>query len=217
MPPFLSTLERLSPLAICYFFMDFMKIASAVTLGPRGDHALEASHFGEKSKMMIALYPKTDKPWVLGMHQCSHARVWTQDERKLMEEIARRMTDVLTSLLAHRELRQSEERHRITLKTAMDGFFRTDMRGQILEVNEAYCRMTGYSEQEWLTMNIADISAVGSTDRMITELRKAAEGGPQRFETVHRRKDGKNVSHILLDVLLRYRGSAVASYVARSI
>jgi PAS domain-containing protein len=35
-------------------------------------------------------------------------------------------------------LRESEERHRITLKTAMDGFFRADMQGRILEVNETY-------------------------------------------------------------------------------
>ena len=37
---------------------------------------------------------------------------------------------------------------------------RAYMGGRILEVNETYCRMSGYSEQELLTMNITDIRGV---------------------------------------------------------
>ena len=124
------------------------------------------------------------------MHQCSYPRVWSRDEKNLLEEIARRVSDVLTGLLAHRDLHESEERHRITLQTAMDGFFRTDMQGRILEVNETYCRMSGYSEQELLTMNIADIEAVHTAEMIAANIRRFAELGPQRFESVHRRKDG---------------------------
>jgi PAS domain S-box-containing protein len=91
---------------------------------------------------------------------------------------------------AHRELHESEERNRVILQTAMDGFFRTDMQGQILEVNETYCRMSGYSEQELLTMNIVDMSAVRTTDMIAAEIRRLMELGSIRFESVHRRKDG---------------------------
>ena len=90
-------------------FQLYLASSGAVTLGPGCDYPLEISRFGEKSKMMIALYPKTGKPWVLGMHQCSYPRVWSEGEKNLLEEIARRMTDVLTSLLAHRSLRESEK------------------------------------------------------------------------------------------------------------
>ena len=90
----------------------FQLIAAAhrvVTFGPEGDYPLTGGipeRFGHKSQISIALYPKTGKPWVLGMQQCSYPRVWTQDERKLLEEIARRMDDVLTSLLAHRDVHE---------------------------------------------------------------------------------------------------------------
>jgi PAS domain S-box-containing protein len=124
------------------------------------------------------------------MHQCSYPRVWSQDEKNLLEEIARRTSDVLTGLLAHRDLYESEERHRVMLQTAMDGFFRTDMRGRILDVNETYCRMSGYSEQELLTMNIADIEALHDAKMIAANIRKTMELGPNRFESVHRRKDG---------------------------
>ena len=78
-------------------------------------------------------------------------------------------------------LNESEERHRVTLQTAMDGFFRTDMQGRILEVNETYCRMSGYSEQELLTMNIADIEAVHSAEMIAANIRMTRGTGPEPF------------------------------------
>ena len=171
-------------------FQLYLASSGAVTLGPGCDYPLETSRFGEKSKIMMALHPKTGKPWVLGMHQCSYPRVWSRDEKNLLEEIARRMNDVLTGLLAYRDLHESEERQRVTLQTAMDGFLRADTQGRILEVNETYCRMSGYSEQELLTMNIEDIEAVHSAEMIAANIRRFAELGPSRFESVHRRKDG---------------------------
>jgi PAS domain S-box-containing protein len=187
-------------------FRLYLASSRPVTLGPGCDYPLEVSHYGQKSQIVTALYPKTGKPWLLGTHQCSYPRVWTQDEKKLLNEIARRMTDVLTSLLAHRDLHESEERYRVILRTAMDGFFRTDMQGQILEVNETYCRMSGYSEQELLTMNVADISAVRTAETIAADIRRFAEGGPQRFESVHRRKDGS-----LFDVEIGAQYQPIAS------
>ena len=49
-------------------------------------------------------------------------------------------------------IRKSEEQYRSVLKAAMDGFWMADAQGCLLEVNDAYCRMSGYSESELLTM-----------------------------------------------------------------
>ena len=86
--------------------------SGVVTFGPGCDHPLIGDftkRSGHKSSIGIALYPKSGKPWVLAMHQCSYPRVWTPDERKLLEEIARRLEDSLTSLLMFRSLRDSEK------------------------------------------------------------------------------------------------------------
>ena len=83
-----------------------------VTFGPGCDYPLIgdfAHRFGHQSSMGIALYPKTGQPWVLALQQCAYPRAWTAEERKLLEEIARRLTDSLTSLLMFRSLRESEE------------------------------------------------------------------------------------------------------------
>ena len=57
------------------------------------------------------------------------------------------ITDITERKRAEEALRRSEKRHRTILQTAMDGFWLLDMQGRLLEVNEAYCRMSGYSAE----------------------------------------------------------------------
>ncbi len=53
-------------------------------------------------------------------------------------------------------LRTSEERFRNTFAAAATGITITSLEGRYLEVNEAYCRMFGYTAQEMLGLNIFD-------------------------------------------------------------
>ena len=87
-------------------------------------------------------------------------------------------------------LRASEERHRSILGTAMDGFWLVDTQGHLLEVNEAYCRMSGYSEQELLNMSISNLEATELPVDTASHIQKVISKGEDRFESVHRRKDG---------------------------
>ena len=87
-------------------------------------------------------------------------------------------------------LRQSAERHLSILRTAMDGFWRVDMQARLLEINQTYCQMSGYTEQELLAMKISDLEAVESMSDTAAHLKKVMEHGAGRFESSHRRKDG---------------------------
>lgn len=55
--------------------------------------------FNIKTQMLVALYPRDDKPWMLGMHQCSHRRSWSEEDKRLFSDIAVRVTDMLTQRL----------------------------------------------------------------------------------------------------------------------
>jgi DNA-binding response OmpR family regulator len=60
----------------------------------------------------------------------------------------------------------NEERYLSILKTAMDGFWLTDIKGHLLRVNGSYCSTSGYSEDELLTMKISDLEANESSQEM---------------------------------------------------
>ena len=100
------------------------------------------------------------------------------------------LRDITERKRADETLRESEKRHRSIIQTAMDGFWLLDMQGQILEVNESYCRISGYTEQELLTMNIFDLETYESAEDVRDRIQMIAAEGESRFEAHHRRKNG---------------------------
>lgn len=91
--------------------------------------------------------------------------------------------------LAENKLRENEERHRTILHTAIDGYWLTDLHGLILEVNDSYCRTSGYSKQELLAMRDLDLEAYTPVD-ITMRIQKIITQGHDFFETRHRRKNG---------------------------
>ncbi|MBN1176167.1 MAG: PAS domain S-box protein [Dehalococcoidales bacterium] len=89
------------------------------------------------------------------------------------------------------ELEQAQERYQTILKTAIDGFWMVDLRGKILEVNDSYCKMTGYSREELLDMSIRDLEAMENQEDIRERIKRIMQKGSDRFETRHRCKDGE--------------------------
>jgi PAS domain S-box-containing protein len=154
-------------------------------------NTVSAEQFAVQSQIIIALYPRTDKPWVFGLHQCSYPRVWTSEEQRLFQGIGRRLADGLTSMLMYRNLLESENRFRTLINQAADTFFLHDMEGQILEVNQTACDSLGYTKEELLTMSVADLDAEFiSHDHVTNFWSKLAPDQAVTLEGRHKRKDG---------------------------
>ena len=87
--------------------------AGPVRFDPESDHAvpaLLAERFGVRSMIAMAVYPKVDKPYLFGLHQCSYRRIWTLQEERLLHEVGRRLADALDTGLMFRDLRESERK-----------------------------------------------------------------------------------------------------------
>jgi PAS domain S-box-containing protein len=109
------------------------------------------------------------------------------------------MADVTRYKQAEKSLRASETRYRTILQTAQDGILRLGKKGSLLEVNASYCRLSGYSEQELLTMRMSDL-----------ENREAVDEAAPRFLAQHRRKDG---SVFDVEVSTQYRSEQDGQFV----
>ncbi len=66
--------------------------------------------------------------------------------------------DIGRGLQAERKRRESEERFRGVFELAPFGMSMTGLDGRFIQVNAAFCRMLGYSEQELLATGWADLS-----------------------------------------------------------
>jgi len=99
--------------------------------------------------------------------------------------------DISARKLAERKKSQAElRRHKLVISAAMDGFWISDAQGTLEEVNEAYARMSGYTIQELVGMNINQLEVHKGNDEFQTHIDKIIAQGHDRFETQHRRKDG---------------------------
>ena len=103
------------------------------------------------------------------------------DENKKL--IRASFIDITERKRIEESLKQSEHRNSTILRTAMDGFWRVNPQGRLLEVNESYCRMSGYSEQELLGMSVTDLEAGESPDEVAAHMQTLVENGQNRFET----------------------------------
>jgi len=56
--------------------------------------------FSIQSQLCLAIHPKMGKPWVFGLHQCSYARVWTENEINLFRDFGHHISESLGLFLS---------------------------------------------------------------------------------------------------------------------
>ncbi len=93
--------------------------------------------------------------------------------------------------LADERLHDYVEQCQAILDTTCDGFLVVDEDGHILDVNNAYCGLSGYSRAELLHMNIAKLRVLETPAEVLACLGRIRAQGTGRFETRHRARDGR--------------------------
>ena len=128
---------------------------------------------------------------------------WNADEARFLEEVTLNLSFGLENFEAKRRCLEAEQRCReaedavregeqllnLFLQSGLDGFYVVDMQGRLLQVNDAYCAMSGYTRQELLQMRVADVESVESEQEVVAHMQRIMRQGMDRFESRHRCKD----------------------------
>jgi PAS domain S-box-containing protein len=170
--------------------------SSAVRFGQEHGFKLPsqvADRFAIRSQIAMAIHPKGDEPYLFGLHQCSHPRVWTAQEERLFQEIGWRLADALTSLLMFRSLRESKRQLEATQRIARVGWWERDFSTNHVSLSDEVCRTFGVQPVDLPHWHDRWVGLVHPEDRVRTAEAAAAalRGGP-RYDVEYRviRPDG---------------------------
>lgn len=114
---------------------------------------------------------------------------------KLGDGIVATLRDVTARVKAEQQLRDSEERYRVTLASAASGFANVGLDGRFLRVNRRLCEITGYSEEELLARTFYDITHPEDREIHVARAQQVIAGEIPWYSVEKRylRKDGSVV------------------------
>ncbi len=111
-----------------------------------------ARSYNVKSELLTAMIPRTGRPWLFGLHQCSFARNWRDDEQRLLRDIGRRIADAISNLVLFGNLQNSEERFRKLAELTSDFCYQIEIREDGREIirwhTDRAKEFTGYSTED---------------------------------------------------------------------
>jgi sigma-B regulation protein RsbU (phosphoserine phosphatase) len=103
------------------------------------------------------------------------------------------LVDITERMIAEEELRKSEEKYRRIVETAGEGFILMDENLTIVDVNDAYCRLLGYTRGELLGKSPFDLATDEFKQFMLTNRDTILGQEYRAFEGSSVAKDGRHV------------------------
>lgn len=113
------------------------------------------------------------------------------------------------------DLKEDSKFSKTLINTTTDGYLLLSMKTDaVLDVNPAYCRMTGYSREQLLRMNIFDLDVNLESEEFKREVQNILKQGAGRFETRHRNRNGEIIHvEISLTVIRKQDNELVVAFV----
>jgi PAS domain S-box-containing protein len=186
-----------------------------VRFDPRSEHGLPpnmARRFAIQSMIAMAVYPKGEAPYLFGLHQCSHPRIWTLGDQRLFQEIGRRLSDGLTTLLNLRNLHVSERRLADAQRMAHVAYWDWNPANDHVIWSDEGFRIFGVTAAGH-SMTLRELTAMIHPEdlRVMSQLFDTAVAGGPRFDMEYRliRPNGElRIVHSQADIVRDESGGA---------
>ncbi len=95
-------------------------------------------------------------------------------------------------------------RQKVLMSSTLEGVHIMDIDGNLVEANDTFCQMLGYSQEEISAMNVADWDVQWSREELMERFKALVHIKAARFETRHRCRDGT-----LIDVEVSTTGAEI--------
>ncbi|MFM7785676.1 MAG: PAS domain-containing protein, partial [Gammaproteobacteria bacterium] len=108
-------------------------------------------------------------------------------------DVSARETSARRAIAAREALavQSREDEYRAAIETSTDGYWAVDPSGRILDVNEAYCRLSGFAREEVVGHSSLEFDALADPADAPARVEQFRLAGRQRVETLHRARDGR--------------------------
>ena len=117
-----------------------------------------------------------------------------------------RMIGTHVDITERRHLEESLRLTQFIYEKASIGIYRVGSDARILGVNDAAAKCLGYSKEELTAMSIFDIDPLANKDNWSEIWQRLLDGGGDRFEVVHRHKNGTEIPVVITSNLLEFKG-----------
>ncbi|MGA7614753.1 MAG: EAL domain-containing protein [Thermoanaerobaculia bacterium] len=146
-----------------------------------------------RSVAVVPVFVGSDLWGFIGFDDCLEERQWASTETDALRTAAETLAAAISRQHSEAALRISEARWRQLFERNLAGVFRTSLRGEILDCNEACARIFGYASIEDFIEHSADDVYFDDLEReeMIRAL--VERGSLTNLEACYRRKDGSPV------------------------
>ena len=144
---------------------------------------------------MCVIVQGPQRPWgVLGAHS-TQRKIFSKNDVNFLRAVANLLADAIARKHVEEELAASETNYHEVFNTVNDMIVVHEKEtGAILDVNDTYCRVFGYTRDEARQLVVGDFSLGKppyTQEDAARWIRKAVEEGPQLFEWLCKKKSGE--------------------------
>ena len=128
-----------------------------------------------------------------------------------------RMIGTHVDITERRHLENALRLTQFIYEKASIGIFRVGSDARIFDVNDEGAKSLGYSKDELVSMSIFDIDPLANEDNWGQIWQRLLDGGGDRFEAIHKHRDGSEIPVFITSNLIEYDGQQFSIAFAQNI